>query len=484
MVNYPSLLKELLKYGRETPWIEFKENITDPERIARIVCGLANSAALNQKQYGYLVWGIRDSDLAIVGTSFDPQKEKKGNEYLHNWLRRVLSDNAEFTFSECLVDGKRIVFLTVKGAVSYPVRFSDVPYIRDQTETKPLNKLPQLESALWNELNKVRYDLLPAMTDLTPEDVKTLLDYEGMMRLLGNQITSNDEYLMHVMCDNRVAIRQDDGNYSVTTMGALLFCRTFKDFPSIERRALRIIRYSGTTSSNIAREVTEYRGYALAFEETVRTIDLLLPSEEVFVNGARQLVRHFSDIAIRELLANAIVHQDLTVMGMNLSVEIFDNRVEISNPGKIMVDEQRIIDSEPISRNETMASMMRKIGFCEELGSGWDRTVESCEEYNLPVPRIRPSEYGTRVIMTDRKALADMPVNDRVWNCYMHTCLMFSSGSYATNASLKARFKLDSTNSNSVLISRLIKQTLEAGLIKPMDPDSSKRAMAYIPFWA
>ncbi|MBQ7978530.1 MAG: hypothetical protein IJ248_02095, partial [Candidatus Methanomethylophilaceae archaeon] len=296
--------------------------------------------------------------------------------------------------------------------------------------------------------------------------------------------TSNDEYLMHVMCDNRVAIRQDDGNYSVTTMGALLFCRTFKDFPSIERRALRIIRYSVTTSSNIAREVTEYRGYALAFEETVRTIDLLLPSEEVFVNGARQLVRHFSDIAIRELLANAIVHQDLTVMGMNLSVEIFDNRVEISNPGKIMVDEQRIIDSEPISRNETMASMMRKIGFCEELGSGWDRTVESCEEYNLPVPRIRPSEYGTRVIMTDRKALADMPVNDRVWNCYMHTCLMFSSGSYATNASLKARFKLDSTNSNSVLISRLIKQTLEAGLIKPMDPDSSKRAMAYIPFWA
>lgn len=484
MVNPVSLLNELLKYGRETPWIEFKENSSEPERIAIRICGLANAAALNQRQYGYMVWGVEDSTLDIVGTTFDPKKMKKGNEDFHNWLRRMLSDNADYTFDECKIDGKKIVILSIKRAITYPVKYDNKPYIRDQTETKPLNKIPQLESALWKELNRTNYDLLPAMSDLTVEDVKRLLDYEGLMKLTGNQITDNDDYLMHVICDNKVAVRQDDGNYSITTMGALLFCRSFKDFPSIERRALRIIKYSGTTSSDIAREVTEYRGYAISFEETVRAIDLVLPSREIFVNGIRHLERHFSDIALRELLVNAMVHQDLTIMGMNLAIEVFDNRVEISNPGSIMVKEERIIDSEPISRNESMASMMRKIGLCEELGSGWDRIVESCENYNLPIPRIRSSEYGTRVIMMDRKSLTDMSIKDRVWNCYMHTCLMFTSNSYATNSSLKLRFKLESTNSNSVLISRLIKQTQDEGLIKPMNPDSPRRNMAYVPFWA
>jgi predicted HTH transcriptional regulator len=484
MVNYVSLLNELLKYGGETSWIEFKENNSDFEEIAKRVCGLANAAALNQRQYGYMVWGVRDSDLGIVGTHFNPQREKKGNEYLINWLRILLSDNVDFNFHDFEMDGKRIVIMTIRRATVYPVKFRDVPYIRDQTVTKPLNKLPQLESLLWNELNRTNYDLLPAKTDLSAEEVKRLLDYEGSMRLTGNPISDNDEYLMHVLCDQRIIARQDDGYYYITNMGALLFCRSFKDFPSLERRALRIIRYSGTTPSNISREVTEDRGYALSFEENVRTVDLILPSEEIFVNGVRQLVRHFSDIALRELLANAMIHQDLTKMGMNLAIEVFDNRVEISNPGVMMVDEKRILDSEPISRNEAIGSMMRKIGFCEELGSGWDRIVESCEYYNLPIPVIRSSDHGTRVIMQDKRSLLDMSVQDRIWNCYMHTCLMFSSGSYATNSSLKQRFKLESTNSNSVLISRLIKQTQEKGLIKLMNNDSSKRNMAYVPYWA
>ena len=484
MVNHVSLLKELLKYGGETPWVEFKENKHDPEEIASRASGLANAAVLSKRQCGYMVWGIRDSDLEIVGTTFNPYREKKGNEDLLNWLRRVLSDNADFSFDEFDFYGKRIVIMRIGRAMGYPVKYSDVAYIRDQTVTRPLNKLPQLEAALWNELNRVSHDLLPARIDLTAGDVKRLLDYEGSMKLTGNPVTGSDEYLMHVLCDQRIIVRQDDGNYSITNMGAMLFCRSFRDFPSLERRALRIVRYSGTTSSNIAREVTEDRGYALSFEENVRAIDLMLPSEEIFIGGVRQLVRHFSDIALRELLANAMIHQDLTAMGMNLSVEVFDNRVEISNPGTIMVDENRIMDSEPISRNEAIASMMRKIGLCEELGSGWDRIVESCEGYNLPIPTIRTSQYGTRVIMMDKRPLLEMSINDRVWNCYMHTCLMFISGTYATNSSIKQRFKLEPTNSNSVLVSRLIKQAQNSGLIKPVDPDSSRRSMAYIPYWA
>ncbi|WP_400237633.1 helix-turn-helix domain-containing protein [Methanomethylophilus alvi] len=103
MVNYEHLVKELAQYESETPWIEFKENKADPEEIAQRISGLANSAALHRHQYGYMIWGVRDSDHALVGTSFRPWLTKKGNEDLINWLRRTMSDNADFWFEECII---------------------------------------------------------------------------------------------------------------------------------------------------------------------------------------------------------------------------------------------------------------------------------------------------------------------------------------------------------------------------------------------
>jgi len=302
--------------------------------------------------------------------------------------------------------------------------------------------------------------------------------------LTNSPIGSDENYIIQELCKNRVLIQQDDGLFSITTMGALLFCKSLEDFPNLVRKALRIIRYNGKTSSNIMRDSTELRGYAIAFEEIVRLVDHLLPSKEVFVDGVRHLERYYSDIALRELLANAIIHQDLSITGKNVSIEIFDDRVEISNPGIMMVDINRIIDTEPISRNEAMAYVMRKIGLCEELGSGWDRAVESCEQYFLPVPIIRQSATGTRVIMQGYAPFVEMDQDERVWNCYMHACIMFVNRKRITNSSLRERFGLEHNNSNSVIVSRVIKMAIEKGLIKPVNPSAAPRKMSYEPSWA
>lgn len=169
MVNGEYLVRQLAKYETETPWIKFKENKADPEEIAQRISGLANSAALNRRQYGYMVWEVRDSDHALVGTSFKPWTAKKGNEDLINWLHRTMSDNAEFNFDECIFDDKRFIILTINRATTTTVKHVDIPYIRDGSVTRPLNKVPQLESALWKELSNTSCELLPAKTNLFPQ---------------------------------------------------------------------------------------------------------------------------------------------------------------------------------------------------------------------------------------------------------------------------------------------------------------------------
>jgi len=484
MVICENLVRELAKYDRETPWVEFKENKADPEEIAERISGLANSAALHKRQHGYMIWGVRDEDHALVGTSFKPWLAKKGNEDLVNWLRRTLSENADFEFGECPIGDDRFVVLTVGRAGTEPVKHSNVAYIRDGSVTKPLNKVPQLESALWKELNRTSDELLPARVNLSVDGVRQLIDFEGYAKSMNVPLGASENLIIEGMCSNKVLIGQDDGLYTITVMGALLFCKSLEDFPNLVRRALRLVRYDGVTSINIVRDTTEFRGYAIAFEETVRLVDLLLPSREVFVEGVRHLERHYSDVAFRELLANALIHQDLSVTGKNLAVEIFDDRVEISNPGTMMVDVDRILDTEPVSRNESMAYLMRKMGFCEELGSGWDRAVQSCEEYFLPVPTIRQSGSGTRVIMQGYAPFADMTPEERVWNCYMHACIMFMNHKQLTNSSLRTRFGLEHKDSNSVMVSRVIKAAVGKGLIKPSKSDSAPRNRSYVPFWA
>ncbi len=335
-----------------------------------------------------------------------------------------------------------------------------------------------------SELVHADSELLPARTGLSADDVKQLVDLGGYARLMNVPIGTREDLMMDGLCEHQVLIRQDDGLYTITVMGALRFCRSLEDFPSLVRRALRLVRYDGVTSNNLMRDVVELRGYAIAFEETVRLVDLLLPSREVFVNGIRRLERHYSKEAFRELLANAIVHQDLSVTGKNLSVEIFDDRVEISNPGTMMVDADRVLDTDPVSRNDAMSYMMRRMGLCEELGSGWDRVVQSCEEYFLPVPTIRQSEFGTRVIMQGYAPFADMTPDERTWNCYMHACIMFVGHKQLTNTSLRTRFGLEHTDSNTVVVSRVIKATVDKGLIKLSNADASPRNRSYVPFWA
>jgi len=155
----------------------------------------------------------------------------------------------------------------------------------------------------------------------------------------------------------------------------VLFAKRLDDFRSVQRKSMRVIKYRGTSRVETLKEQVEDKGYASGFERLIAFINGLLPSNEVIEQALRKTVPMFPELAIRELVANALIHQDFSVIGAGPMVEIFDDRIEITNPGEPLVDTQRFVDTPPKSRNEILASLMRRFRICEERGSGIDKVV-------------------------------------------------------------------------------------------------------------
>ena len=163
-------------------------------------------------------------------------------------------------------------------------------------------------------------------------------------------------------------------------------------------------------------------------------------------------------------------------------IEIFAERMEITNPGLPLVKTERFLDTPPRSRNEALASFMRRVGICEERGSGVDKVVFQTELFQLPAPSFETPEGSTRAILYGHKALSDMDRADRVRACYLHACLRFVERDPMTNSTLRGRFGIE--EHNSAIASRIIRDAMEDGLIKPYDPDQGKKYAKYLPFWA
>lgn len=251
-------------------------------------------------------------------------------------------------------------------------------------------------------------------------------------------------------------------------------------FPAIARKALRVVQYDGTSKGKTLRTQEGVRGYAAGFTGMLKFIDDLLPIEERIENGLRSSYRAYPQIAIRELIANALVHQDMTISGTSPIVEIYADRIEISNPG-VPVNEmiRKLFGAPPRSRNEHLARLMRRMGMCEELGSGLVKVVEATEQNRLPAPNFEKLDGTTRVTLLGPKSFVELDRHQRVDICYQHSCLRRHERKRMTNASLRERFGIE--DQNAAQVSRVIREAMDEGLIRPADSDRPKSG--YVPWW-
>ncbi len=476
------LVRELCKLPNETEWLEFKRNAAEPQDIGEYLSALANAAALYGKVNGYLVWGIDDATHDIVGTTFSPTNVKVGNEELESWLLRLLSPKIHFRFYPVEIEGRSVILLEIGRAFRHPVQFQNQEFIRVGTYKKKLKDFPEKERALWRVFDQTPFEALPAVEDVTSDEVLSRLDYPAYFELLNLPLPADRSAILKALSADELIARSESGNWNITNLGAILFAKKLDEFLSLRRKAVRVIVYKGSSRVETLREQVNAKGYANGFERLVDSINGLLPTNEIIEQALRKTVPMYPELAVRELVANALIHQEFFVTGAGPMVEIFEDRMEISNPGVPLVEVERFLDSPPRSRNETLASLMRRIGVCEERGSGVDKVVFQTEYFQLPAPAFEVVGENTRAVLLAPRPLARMSKEDRVRACYLHACLRYVNRDFMTNTTLRLRFGIEPRN--SAIASRLIKEAIEAGAIHPYDETSSKKLMKYVPFWA
>lgn len=477
------LLKWLITFDRETEWLEFKVNNGEPHEIGEYISALSNSACIHEKEKGYLVFGVKDKSPTIVGTDVKPSIMKKGNEDFEPWLNRLLNPRIEFIIHEFSYEGKNITLFEIQPTHYGPVKFNGKEWIRIGTHNKSLSDYPEKEKKLWQIASRYSFEKEIAKQGCSSDDVLKLLDYTNYFKLTEQRLPDNRKGILEKLCEEHIIIQRGNDRFDIANLGALLFATNLKDFSPLDRKAPRVVIYKDNTRNNILRQQQKLEGYALSFKALIDIINASLPENEHIGKALRTKEKLYPEIAIREFVANALIHQDLTVRNEGPKIEIFSDRIEISNPGKPLIDTDRFIDARPKARNADLGQLMYRMGMCEQLGSGVKRALSAIELFQLPAPDFKTAHEHTIVTMYAHKILNEMNQDDRIRICYQHAVLRYVNNQEMTNASLRERLSIEDKNSS--IASRLIRETSNAGKIKRSDPESNTRKhVKYVPYWA
>ncbi|MBN4935480.1 putative DNA binding domain-containing protein [Staphylococcus sp. EG-SA-6] len=476
------VVSKVITDKRETEIIEIKKDNRDPQKIGEYLSALSNSARLKGEDFGYLIYGIEDNTFNIVGTNFNPHTEKKGGQLLESWLANHLVPRIDFKIHEISKNACKIIVFEIQAAFYQPVKFKGTAYIRVGSSTENLDKFPEKARKIWLSTDKQKFEDVISMHNIDGDKVLELIDYPSFFSMQNLNLPTDKKGILEKLEEMKIIIKMNN-KYHITNMGAILFAKDLTKFEYLSRKSIRVIIYKGNNRIETLKEQNGRKGYAIGFEGLINYINDQLPSNEEIGKAFRNEVKMYPEIAIREAVANAIIHQDFSISGAGPMIEIFDNRIEISNPGKSLVDSLRLIDHTPISRNESLASFMRILRICEERGSGVDKIVNLSEEYQLPAPKFEAGDSFMKVTMYAYKKLVDMDKEDKIRACYQHCCLKHISSEYMTNQSLRDRLQVPQRNYS--VVSRIMSETFTNGLIKLYDPDNtSKKNTKYIPFWA
>jgi len=470
--------RSLVPVPAELNEIDWKSDVSDKsERLAQHISAFANLTG-----GGFFAFGI-NNDGQIIGVN-----QQQANSIIHQIGQIALNNLSEsVTVDHAIVtrEDNAILLLHVPENHFKPVylrgRSIWDSYKRSAGQTVKMSA-NDVKSLIASSQGQT-FEEQTAQTGTNNDGVVGMIDFDSYYQLLDKRLPSNTDGIIMGLANDDIVQPLSDGLWNITNLGAILFARNIVLFKSLKRKAVRVIQYSGMDKLHAIHEIEGKKGYASGFEGLIGYIMGLLPVNEVIENALRKETKMYPEVAIREFVANALIHQDFSITGSGVLIEIYSDRIEITNPGVPLVDTNRFIDTAPKSRNESMASLLRRLKICEERGSGVDRAIAAIEAYQLPAPKFERAEDYTKVTFYAQMQLTKMDKEDRIRACYQHCCLLYVSNVVMTNQTVRERFAI--AESNYPMASRIISETLDSGLIKPRDAAStSKKHASYIPYWA
>ena len=347
-----------------------------------------------------------------------------------------------------------------------------------------MKEFPTIERSIWTSPKPVyvQFESTIAAHNLTFDRLIDLIDIPCFFERIDSPLPTDEHQILQALADSELITAADSGYWNVTNAGAILLASHLQDFQTLKHKAARLIQFQGNSRVEIESNQSLSKGYANGFEELIKLVTDSLLKTKGPGKGSGKKRSVWPELALRELIANSLIHQDFSTQDSGPLIEVFDDRIEVVNSGLPLVNERRLVNSPPKTRNHKMLSLMRQMNLATETGCGWDRIVAESERCGMPAPLPEIDEDTTRVVMLSPRALADMDYSTRIWSVYQHACLKFSNREHLTNGSLRQRFGIELKN--SAIASRLIKEAVEAKVIVPYQAEIGRKHMRYIPNWA
>jgi ATP-dependent DNA helicase RecG len=450
----------------------------DKKRVAEHL-----SAFSNYPSGGFLIYGV-DADGTPVGMG--EKSIQTTLTHISNIGRSGLEPAISLDHCVESYNGVKLLFIFIKESNTKPVHvrgnITDT-FIRSLATTRKATQI-ELASLMLNS-KPIKWESLRASPFMTDEELPTHLDISAIFQILGRvDFTSPQEVLSWLETEKFIEREPAGGGY-LTNLGVVAAAKKISDFDDLGRKAVRLIIYKGFNKSKIEREIIGQKGYAVGFQGLIEYLTDRLPKSEVIEKALRKEAPIYPIVTLREIIANALIHQDFTITGSGPLIEVFDNRIEVSNPGNLLPGKKtdRLLGAQPESRNQELGRAFTRYKICEELGSGLIRAVEQAEHYGLPPVEFFEDTNSFKVTIHSPRAFSQMSVQERLQACYQHATLKHCSKDVMTNKSLRERLKMP--EKQRPMVSNLIQEALMMGLIKKADPESeSKKYTEYLPYWA
>jgi len=331
MITTVEELERWLLLPSETEHIEFKEakNGYDTTDLYRYCVALANEGG------GKLILGITDKrPRKVVGSQAFRNPEDIKAKLLDKLRVRVEVEIVTHP------QGRVLVFHVPPRSLGMPLHLDGVYLMRTGERLVPMtaDKLRRI-------FDEGKADFLSQIvrSGLSADEVVSLLDTQGYFDLIKLPYPAERGAVLERFASEKL-IQVREGLYEITNLGALLFAKDLDDFDGLARKAPRVIVYSG--KSKLATRSDQFipKGYAVGFETLIRYVNAQLPSNEIIGRALRETTRMFPEIAVRELIANALIHQDFTETGTSVVIELYSDRLELTSPGLPFIKPERFID--------------------------------------------------------------------------------------------------------------------------------------------
>lgn len=395
-------IKYALKINSESGDLEFKaarDNV--PREIWKSI-----SAFSHNRGGGIIVFGVREDPYEIAGCKGVDQMQIKLIEFFNDKMSYPLRPK----YYVIPFDDKNIIAIYVpecpkehKPCYYLPVGLPKGAYIREGNTNRPLTD-NEFRTYIASS-KQFQFDLSEApnakLSDLSKEKIKFLLDKKEDQIKRGAQSLINNELLRNLGIAR-------DYNFQVkpTIAGYLIFAENIirEKYP-YDRYTIRCVRFAGSDSASDIIDKLDISGTLdEQIDETYKFI-LRNISKTAYIAGTKRSERYeYPEQAIRELIANSVIHRDYKIIETYIHVHIFENRIEISNPGSLPpgVTIGNIKDAQ-FSRNAIIAARLKDLDYMEEYGRGIDVVLNRMQEWDLPIPIFRNSVNSFQAIILGDK---------------------------------------------------------------------------------